>query len=33
MYNLVQELVNANKIDRGIMRKYEERLKELEDRK
>jgi hypothetical protein len=31
MYELVQELVNANKIDREIMKKYEERLKKLED--
>lgn len=31
MYNLVQELVAANKIDREIMKKYEERLKKLED--
>ena len=30
---LVQELVNANKIDREIMKKYEARLKKLEDRK
>lgn len=33
MYELVQELVNANKIDREIMKKYEARLKKLEDRK
>jgi hypothetical protein len=31
MYDLVQELVAANKIDREIMKKYEERLKKLED--
>jgi type VI protein secretion system component VasK len=31
MYALVQELVTANKIDREIMKKYEERLKKLED--
>jgi choline-glycine betaine transporter len=31
MYELVQELVNANKIDREVMKKYEERLKKLED--
>ena len=31
MYKLVQELVTANKIDREIMKKYEERLKKLED--
>jgi hypothetical protein len=31
MYELVQELVTANKIDREIMKKYEERLKKLED--
>ena len=33
MFGLVQELVNANKIDREIMKKYEARLKKLEDRK
>lgn len=33
MYNLVQELVTANKIDREIMKKYEERLYKLEDKK
>ena len=33
MYELVQELVNANKIDREIMKKYETRLKKLEGRK
>lgn len=33
MYELVQELVKANKIDREIMKKYEERLKKLEDKK
>ena len=33
MYELVQELVTANKIDREIMKKYEARLKKLEDRK
>lgn len=31
-YELVQELVNANKIDREAMKKYEERLKKLEDK-
>jgi hypothetical protein len=31
MYELVQELVLANKIDREVMKKYEERLKKLED--
>jgi choline-glycine betaine transporter len=31
MYELVQELLTANKIDREIMKKYEERLKKLED--
>jgi choline-glycine betaine transporter len=31
MYELVQELVTANKIDREIMKKYEGRLKKLED--
>ena len=31
MYELVQELVAANTIDREIMKKYEERLKKLED--
>ena len=31
MYALVQELVNANKIDREIAKKYEARLKKLED--
>ena len=33
LVDLVQELVNANKIDREIMKKYEARLKKLEDRK
>jgi hypothetical protein len=33
MYELVQELVKANKIDRGVMKKYEERLKKLEGKK
>lgn len=33
MYDLVQELVNANKIDREIMKKYEERLYKLEGKK
>ena len=33
MYELVQELVKANKIDREIMKKYEGRLKKLEDRR
>jgi uncharacterized protein involved in cysteine biosynthesis len=33
MYELVQELVKANKIDREVMKKYEERLKKLEDRR
>ena len=33
MYELVQELVAANKIDRVFMKKYEERLKKLEDQK
>jgi hypothetical protein len=33
MYELVQELVAANKIDCKIMKKYEERLKKLEDRR
>jgi len=33
MYELVQELVAANKIDREIMKKYEERLKKLEGKK
>lgn len=33
MYELVQELVTANKIDRAIMKKYEERLKKLEAKK
>ena len=33
MYELVQELVAANKIDREVMKKYEERLKKLEDRR
>ena len=32
MYELVQELVAANKIDRVFMKKYEERLKKLEDK-
>jgi hypothetical protein len=32
MFDLVQELVLANKIDREIMQKYETRLKKLEDR-
>jgi nicotinamide riboside kinase len=31
MYELVQELLEANKIHREIMEKYEERLKKLED--
>jgi type VI protein secretion system component VasK len=31
MYELVQELELANKIDREVMKKYEERLKKLED--
>jgi type VI protein secretion system component VasK len=30
LYGLVQELVTANKIDREIMKKYEERLKKQE---
>ncbi len=30
MYELVQELALANKIDREVMKKYEERLKNLE---
>ena len=33
MYELVQELVTANKIDREIMKKYEASLKKLEDQK
>ena len=33
MYDLVQELVLANKIDREIAKKYEARLKKLEDRR
>ena len=33
MYELVQELVKANKIDREVMKKYEERLKKLEGKK
>jgi hypothetical protein len=33
MYELVQELVKANKIDREVMKKYEERLKKLEERR
>lgn len=33
MYDLVQELLAANKIDREIMKKYEGRLKKLEDRR
>ena len=33
MYELVQELVTANKIDREVMKKYEERLKKLEGKK
>ena len=33
MYELVQELLKANKVDREIMRKYEGRLKKLEDKK
>ena len=33
MYELVQELVLANKIDREIAKKYEARLKKLEDKK
>lgn len=33
MYELVQELVNANKIDREVMKRYEERLKKLEDKR
>lgn len=32
MYELVQELVLANKIDREIAKKYEARLKKLEER-
>ena len=31
MYELVQELELANKIDREVMKKYEARLKKLED--
>jgi hypothetical protein len=30
LYGLVQELVTANKIDRELMKKYEERLKKVE---
>ena len=33
MYELVQELVASNKIDRELMKKYEGRLKKLEERK
>ena len=33
MYELVQELWKANKIDREIMKKYEERLMNLEGKK
>ena len=33
MFELVQELLKANKIDREIMKKYEDRLKKLEDMK
>ena len=33
MYELVQELFKANCIDREIMKKYEARLKKLEDKK
>jgi hypothetical protein len=33
LYGLVQELVTANKIDREIMKKYEERLKKVEVKK
>ena len=33
MFELVQELVKANKIDREVMKKYEERLKKLEGKK
>lgn len=33
MYELVQELLAANRIDREIMKKYEERLYKLEDKK
>lgn len=33
MYELVQELWKANKIDREIAKKYEARLKKLEDTK
>ena len=33
MFALVQELVAANKIDRELMKKYEGRLKKLEDQK
>ena len=33
MYDLVQELVTANKIDREIMKKYEARLRKLEEQK
>ena len=31
MFELVQELLKANQIDREIMKKYEDRLKKLED--
>ena len=33
MFELVQELFKANCIDREIMKKYEARLKKLEDKK
>lgn len=33
MYELVQELRKANEIDREIMKKYEARLRKLEDKK
>lgn len=33
MYELVQELVNANKIDREYAKKLEARIKKLEDRR
>jgi hypothetical protein len=33
MYELVQELVLANKIDRKQAKQFEERLKKLEDRR
>ena len=33
MYELVQELVKANGIDREVMKKYEDRLKKLEDKR